>query len=266
MLFFELSLVLIFAFFLAVLASFFNVVIFRTAREESFVTGRSKCEHCKHQLSWLDNLPLLSFILLRGKCRYCHKSIAKQHFISELLAFTSGWLFYAFYLSSPGLQALTSSELIVYFLFFFVLAFVVWADLQYLLIPDFLVALLTVFAALLLFFTSSGWQMPLLAVVFALVFFTLLYFAAKKLLRKEALGLGDLKLMIPLALFLSWPMILVAIFLAFIGGGVFAMMVLITGRKRFGQALPFAPFLIGAACLSFFYGQVMLNWYLNLLF
>jgi leader peptidase (prepilin peptidase) / N-methyltransferase len=266
MLAFELSLVFLFAYFLAILASFFNVVIWRTAREESFVGGRSRCEHCQHQLSWADNLPLLSFFLLGGKCRYCQHSIAKKHFISELLAFSSGWLFYLAYLFVPTMQALSATELITYFLCLFVLAFIVWADLQYLLVPDFLVALLTVLALVLLFLGGSAWQLPLLATTVALGFFALLYLLSKKLLAKEALGLGDLKLMVPLALLLSWPLILVNIFLAFILGGLFAMIVLVTGQKKLGQALPFAPFLVFAALLSFIYGQTLIAWYLNFLF
>jgi len=266
MLFFELSLVVIFAYFLASLASFLGVVIWRTAREESFISGRSRCESCRHQLSWRDNLPLLSFIFLAGRCRSCQQPIAKRHFISELLAFSSAFVFYGLYLSLPSLQAFPPFSLIIYFLFFFVLTFVVWADLQYLLVPDFLVALLTTFAIVLLFIDGGSWLMPFSAAVFAVIFFLLLYFVAKKLLRQEALGLGDVKLMVPLALILSWPGVLVAIFLAFLSGGFFAMMVLALGRKKIGQALPFAPFLVLGAALSFFYGQALLDWYLKFLF
>ncbi len=265
MLFFELALVFICSYFLAILASFFNVVIFRTAREESFVGGRSKCEHCGKQISWRDNLPIYSFIMLAGRCRSCHSQISRRHFISELLAFVSGWFFYFGLLHAQALQGLPIGQLIVYFLCFFVLAFIVWADLQYFLVPDFLVILLTIFTVILLFLTESAWQTALLAVIFSCAVFAMIYLVARKFLAKEALGLGDLKLMVPLSLLLSWPLILVNIFLAFILGGIFAMIALVTGRKKFGQALPFAPFLVLAALISLFYGKFLIDWYLGFL-
>ena len=91
--FFELFLALCFGFFLSTLASFFNVVIFRTAREETFIKGRSKCEFCRQKISWYDNIPLLSFLMLGGHCRLCHKKINPAHFLTELLAFLLGLLF-----------------------------------------------------------------------------------------------------------------------------------------------------------------------------
>ena len=253
----ELFLVFCFAFFLASLASFFNVVIFRTAREESFVTGRSKCEFCHKKIAWYDNIPLVSFLILRGCCRHCHKSIAPMYFVTELLAFLLGLAF------ASGLmewQAMLS------FLIFFVLLFVLLADLQYLIVPDFFVVLLSILVILSQLISGGSWLPHLFAVIFAGLFFVGLYFLSKKVLKKEALGLGDIKLMLPLAFFLSWPKIVLNIFLAFIIGGIFAMLMLVLGKKKFGQALPFAPFLIISALISFFFGEAIWQWYFGLLF
>lgn len=266
MLFYEFGLVFLFACFLAALASFFNVVIYRTAREETFIKGRSKCESCGKQLYWKDNIPLLSFPFLKGKCRYCGKKINRQHFLIEFISFASAWIFYALYLWLPAWQALPIALLIIYFLSLFILSFIIWSDLQHFLVPDFFVLLLTIFALFLLFQSGNSWFLPLLAVTFSIVFFSLLYLIAKKILKKEALGLGDLKLMIPLALLLSWPLILVNIFLAFIGGGIFAMIMIAIGQKKIGQSLPFAPFLVIAAIISYIWGEKLLQWYLKFLF
>lgn len=264
--FFELFLSLCFGFFLSALASFFNVVIFRTAKEETFIQGRSKCESCHKKISWYDNIPLFSFLMLHGHCRYCHKKITLIYFLTELLAFLMGFIFILGTIYLPYLQNFALWQSILYFLIFFVLLFALLADLQYLIVPDFFVCLLSILVLMVQILTKQNWTMPIFAVIFSSLFFVLLYVLAKKILKKEALGLGDIKLMIPLAFFLSWPKIALSIFLAFIIGGIFAMLMLIIGKKKIGQALPFAPFLIISALISFFFGEAIWQWYFGLLF
>jgi leader peptidase (prepilin peptidase)/N-methyltransferase len=266
MLFYEVFLTFFFALFLSILASFFSVVIYRTATGKSFVKGRSKCDSCGKQIAWYDNLPLLSFIFLGGKCRHCHKKIPSFYFFTELIAFLLGLSFCWFYLHSGLIPDLPIWQLVGYFLFLLVLLFAVLADLKYLIVPDFFVGLLLVLAISLQILSKQSWLEPLLAVAFSTLFFSSLYLFAKKILGKEALGLGDIKLMVPIALLLSWPNIILGIFLAFIVGGVFAMLVLLTGRKKFGQVLPFAPFLVLGALLTFVWGESIWQWYLGLLF
>ena len=266
MLFYELSLAFLFSFFLSILASFFNVVIYRTARDESFSKGRSKCEKCHKQIAWYDNIPLLSFLLLGGKCRYCHKKISAVYFLSELVAFLLGIVSYLAYVYSPFLQGLAIWQLAVYFLIAFILLFALLADLQYLIVPDFFVALLLVLAILAQILSSESWFLPIIAVFFSTAFFYGLSFLASKILKKDALGMGDIKLMIPLSFILSWPKTILSIFLAFIIGGFFAMLALIAGKKKFGQVLPFAPFLILAAMISFIFGEAIWKWYFGFLF
>lgn len=258
--------ILLFSFFLSVLASFFNVVIYRTSRDESFSKGRSKCDHCRKQIAWYDNVPLLSFLWLGGRCRNCHKQIAPIYFFTELGAFLLGIVFCLAYLWIPALQMMPVWQLVIYPLILFVLFFVLLADLQYLLVPDFLVLVLTILVILAQIASGESWWRPMIAVVFSTGFFAGLAIVAQKIMKKEAIGMGDLKLMIPLAFLLSWPKIALSIFLAFIIGGVFAMLVLVMGRKKFGQVLPFAPFLIIAALLSLTYGEVIWRWYLSLMF
>lgn len=265
MLFLEIILVLLFAFFVTTLASFFNVVIVRTAREESFVKGRSKCDSCHKQIAWFDNLPIFSFLFLGGCCRHCHKKIPIIYFVTEIIAFTSVIVFYLLYAHLNWWQNVNVQQLIIGFLIFFVLFFVFLADLKYLLVPDFFVVLLGILVLSNQLLFANSWFGPLGAMLFSTLFFTALYFLAKKILGQEALGLGDIKLMMPLAFLLSWPKIVMAIFLAFIIGGIFAMLILLTGRKKFGQALPFAPFLIIAFGVSFFYTEIIWQWYLSYL-
>lgn len=262
----EFFLAFCFGFFLSTLTSFFNVVIFRTAREESFIKGRSKCEHCHQQINWHDNIPLFSFLILQGRCRFCHKKIKFIYFLTELTAFILGFVFVLALIELPWLSIFSPWLLVFYFLIFFVLLFTLLADLQYLIVPDFFVVLLSILVLVVQIFSKQNWLLSLWAVLFSSAFFVGLYFLAKKILKKEALGLGDIKLMIPIAFLLSWPKIVLSIFLAFIIGGFFAMLMLLIKRKKLGQALPFAPFLILSALISFFFGEALWHWYWGLLF
>lgn len=177
-----------------------------------------------------------------------------------------GLVFCLLYLNSSLIPDLPIWQVLGYFLFLIVLLVTVLADLKYLIVPDFFVGLLVVLAIFLQVSSGQSWSNPLLAVIFSTAFFLMLSVIAKKILGKEAMGLGDVKLMIPIALLLSWPKIVLSIFLAFIVGGIFAMLVLLTGKKKFGQALPFAPFLVVAALITFVWGEAIWQWYFGLLF
>lgn len=255
---YELFIVSLFGCFLASLASFFQVVIYRTQREESFASGRSRCEHCRRQIAWFDAIPLYSYVALHGRCRSCQKHIDPSHFSIEFLAFISAFSVYWW----PTIDLLTSLQ----FLFFFILFFVIVADIRYLLVPDFFVLLLSMVAFAIITLSVSNWLAPLVSVGVALGFFIALYYLAKRSLHKEALGFGDIKLMVPIALLLPWPLIVVQLFLAFISGGIFATLILILGLKKFGQSLPFAPFLILSFVVTYFFGAEIWQWYTGWLF
>ncbi len=256
----------LFAMFLAILASFFNLVIYRTAREESFLGGRSRCEHCQQQIRWYDNIPIWSFLALRGRCRHCQQKIAPLYFFSELLAFLFGLAVFFAYLYLPTLANLSASVISLGVLIFLLLFFIFLADWQYLIVPDFLVLLLLFLVIFWRFLQGEAWAPAVGSAVLAFVFLSGLAFLAQKILHKEAMGFGDLKLVFPLALWLSWPRTVVMLFLAFLLGGFFAMLMLLIKRKKIGQALPFAPFLIISTLLCFFYGEAIWHWYFGFLF
>jgi prepilin signal peptidase PulO-like enzyme (type II secretory pathway) len=263
-------------FFGAVLASFFNVVIYRTAAEcelikdkkgkilklVPFWRGRSLTDCCQHSIKACDNIPLVSFLLLKGRCRYCQTKIAKQHFFSELVAGAYTLFFaYLIYLQVTTGQILNPIVVAAQFLFFLLLIFVVIADFQYLIIPDFFIILLSILA---IFLVWPKYLSALIAVIVSSVFFTLLYFLASWLFKKEAMGLGDIKLMLPLSFVLGWPAVLLAIFLSFIVGGFFATLLLLFKQKKIGQSLPFGPFLVVGFILSYFWAEPIWAWYLAL--
>lgn len=260
----------------AVIGSFLNVLIYRTLDEEpvklreSWVTGRSRCDHCKKQISWYDNVPLVSFLILRGRCRHCHQPITTTHLVVELLVgallvwwFWGGSLF--FQLTQQPLQILQP----LFWLFVGILLVVIaLADLRYWIIPDWAVWLLSVITiAYRLVLVSIGVMRPvdlaatIIATVGGVLFFASLWLITKK----RGIGLGDVKLMLPLGLLVGWPNILVTIFLAFLMGSVVGVGLILGKKRTLHQAVPFGPFLVVASCVSLVSGDYIVQWYLTLL-
>lgn len=226
------------------IGSFLNCVVYRLNHNLSPLKGRSICPKCKHQLAWRDNIPLLSFILLRGKCRYCRSPISWQYPIVELIAGVLALLIFQF--SNFPIFQLIFNLLITYCL----LAIFV-SDLLYETIPDQVI----IFGLLLsLIF---GW-FNLLAGLGAAGFFLLLVLAT----RGRGMGLGDVKLVGLMGLILGWPKILIALFLAFLTGALVGVILILLGKKRFGQHISFGPFLAAATLISLFWGGLIWQWYL----
>lgn len=253
-----------------IIGSFLSVVILRSMRGESWVRGSSRCDECGKKIKWYDNIPLLSFLLLSGRCRYCQKPIHPVHFLVELL---TGALFVWWFLGFMLFFQLTQQPFVVLQPLFWLMVAVIlliifFIDLLYLLIPDWAVILLTLATATYrLTLVIAGIMQPedfgrtLLATVAATGFLALLWAITKG----KGLGFGDVKLMIPLGLLLGWPNTMVAIFLAFIIGAVVGLGLVIFRRQSLKQVVPFGPFLIVGTFLSLLWGNQLFDWYLNLI-
>jgi len=226
------------------------------------VRGRSYCDYCQKQLAWFDNIPLLSFILLRGRCRYCRQPISWQYPAVEL---TTGLVtVLVFLLSGYGLRVTGYELLISYCL---IAIFV--SDLRYQIIPD-QVIYPAVGATLFyrLFCCSvhlAGVPSPTCEVSFwnylltglgSMGFFLFLYLIT----RRKGMGLGDVKLAFLMGLLLGWPKILVALYFAFLTGALVGVILILLGKKKFGQQIPFGPFLVGGTFISWFWGEKILSY------
>lgn len=260
----------------AVVGSFLNVVIYRsldeepTKKKESWVTGRSRCDQCGKQIAWYDNIPLLSFLILQGKCRHCQTRISLAHPVIELL---TGLLFVWWYWGGAVFFQLTKTPFQVLQPLFWlcvglVLLGIFLADILYYIIPDTLVMILTVLTVLYRLMLVGYGEMQLHdllwavgATVVAAGFFALLWFGTKG----KGMGLGDAKLMIPLGLLLGWPAIAVGVFLAFISGAVVGVSLIAVGKRTFGQIIPFGPFLIAGSFVALLWGDKLISWYIGLL-
>ena len=253
-----------------IIGSFLNVVIYRTIQGESWVVGRSKCEFCGQKIHWYDNIPLLSFVILRGRCRACAGQISLIHPVIEVLTgllfvwwYWGGFLF--FRLTTQPFQTL---QPLFWLMVGLILLAIVVADSLHYIIPDlFVLTLFAMTAAYRLVLVLHGvmqfkdLQLAILGMGLWGLFFWALWFFTKG----KGLGLGDVKLVIPLALILGWPKIVVGMFLAFVIGAVCAIALVVSRQKAFGQIVPFGPFLVLGAGIALIWGDNILRWYLHLL-
>jgi len=263
--------------------SFLNCVIYRLEQKKSFLRGRSYCPHCKHTLSVRDLIPVFSYLLLKGRCRYCRRSISLRYplveMASALLFFLTFWhLGFKFNLAF-GFWILIFCFLIIIFVF----------DLKHFIIPDKvlfpaigIVFLYHIFEILSL----NHWKLigkqpfgesalrpdklgignwgqllnPLIAALVGALFFLAIFLVS----RGRWLGFGDVKLAFFMGLFLGFPDILVALFLAFLSGAIIGVGLIFSGRKKLKSEIPFGPFLVIGTFIGLFWGKTLIDWYFNL--
>jgi prepilin signal peptidase PulO-like enzyme (type II secretory pathway) len=266
------STVILTAFFLfalgAAVGSFLNVVLYRSIIGQDWVRGRSRCETCKKQIKWYDNIPLLSYLVLGGKCRFCKESISLSHPVVEFL---TGILFVWWYLWGSFFFQLTQAPFqalqpLFWLAVGILLVMVFVADMLYLIIPDVTVILLiglTVAYRVALIF--AGIMQPIdlfysmIAMLLVFIFFAGLWFFTGG----RGMGLGDVKLVVPLSLLLGWPDIAVGLFVAFILGAVFGILLIALGKRKMGQVIPFGPFLVIGTVIALLFSDQILGWYLG---
>ena len=248
--------------------SFLNVVILRLPKGEK-INGRSRCPTCGHTLSALDLIPVLSYLWLLGRCRYCGAKISPRYAIIELIA---GVLFLlCFNYVNPG-NLISFIALLNFWLIVSTLVVVFVIDFEHFLILDQVmlfgsigVLLINLVLDLLspeVFFSlnSHFFSGLLAAFVLAGAFYLLWYFSAGR-----ALGFGDVKLAVFLGLALGWPAVFAALMLAIFLGGVASVVLLSAFSKTLKSQVPFGTFLSLGSLAALFYGQRLVNWYLAIL-
>jgi len=235
-----------------IVGSFLNCVIYRLETGKSFLGGRSFCPDCQHVLSWNDLVPVFSFLMLGGRCRYCNKKISWQYPLVEL---TTALLFILIFNLSQNLLNTSYWLLITSFL---IIIFVY--DLKHYIIPDKVVFPAIVLALIYnLLDTNYLLLNTILAALSASAFFLSIYLISKG----KWLGFGDVKLSFLIGLYLGFPNILVALFLAFLIGAIIGLILIAKGRKTLKSIVPFGPFLVIGTFLAMFLGEQIINWYLG---
>lgn len=254
----------------AAVGSFINVIIFRSVTGEQWVAGRSHCDFCQQELAWFDNIPLLSFFVLKGKSRCCGRELSISHPVIEVLTGSLfvwwywGWSFF-FHLTQTPFRVL---QLTFWLAVGIILLMIVVIDFAYMVIPDELVGLLVLLALAYRVVLTAGGIMEGMDFIYLLVSAVAASAALGALwlgTKGKGIGLGDVKLAAPLALLVGWPNILVALFMSFMVGAVVGVGLLATGQAKLGQPIPFGPFLVIGTLIALVFGTDLITWYVSLL-
>ena len=221
--------------------SFANVCIYRIPVNKSVVSGRSFCPNCNKLITWKDNIPVISFLLLNGKCRNCKKKISPQYIIAELI--TIIYFLFVYYLFGITITTL---------LFFILgLSFVIifFIDLKHYIIPNVLTFSLMIIGFLKSFDPNLNPIFPnfinsLIGGIFGyLIIWSIIYFY-KQIRKKEGMGLGDAKLLSAIGFWFGWISIPFVIFLSSIIALLFVIPSLMKKSKKLSSQIPFGPYII----------------------
>jgi len=261
------------------IGSFLGVVVDRLASKESILKGRSHCDHCRHTLGALDLVPVLSFFILKQKCRYCHKKLSWFYPVIEI---TTGITFLiasvAIFQNQYFLFEQLNYKILLFYYFALIgsLIVILFADFKYGIIPfkvvlfAFLVTLmweitLPYLGFSLLAVQLLGLQTNILSIVLSALgaggFFFLIFFVTKG----RGMGFGDVVYAFLMGLILGFPLIIAGLYIAFVTGAVVALLLVFLKKKKFrGGTIPFGPFLVVGTIVSLLYGNQIITYALQL--
>ena len=239
--------ILMFFIFGLIFGSFYNVCIYLIPAEKSVVMGRSHCGNCDHVLGPLDMVPVLSYLLLRGKCRHCGVSFSPRYALVELL---TGLLFaLTFYLT--GLDIVLIPRLVMVSL----LIIITFIDIDHMIIPFRLTVTGGILAVIWQIYSGSqSWTSIALGFVLGFGLLAIFVFFG-------GMGGGDAFLGGMFGLYFGLSQTFALLMVSFIIGGIFSIFVLLTGRRKRHEKLPFGPFLALAGFIVLFWGPQLLQWY-----
>ena len=237
--------------------SFLNVVVYRLPEGMSLAKPSSHCPKCNSPIKWYDNIPLLSYIILGGKCRNCKEKISFRYPVVELI---TGVLYVisalVFFKTSPIYAVAVA-------LFCSVLICVFIIDLEHTYIPDRFHIIIGVLGIVAVFFDGAyAWHSHVLGGAIGGLFFLAVYYGSILFLKKEGLGFGDVKLAFALGLFLGWQKFILTVLIASLSACAFIIPLKNDGKKEF----PFAPFLSVGALIATLLGNIILDFYVSAFF
>jgi leader peptidase (prepilin peptidase)/N-methyltransferase len=236
----------------AVVGSFLNVCIFRLPENNSIVKPSSRCVHCHNPVRFYDNIPLLSFFILRGKCRDCGGKISWRYPLVELItAIFSLLLFAKFYLTI---------NFLVFFAFTAVLIVITFIDLDHQIIPDVITLPgIPVFFLLAVFVVKLPWLEAAIGLLVGGGVLLAIAFVYELLTKREGMGGGDIKLLALIGGFLGWKSLIFIILFSSLLGAVVGITAMVIKGKDMKYAIPFGPFLSAAAVAYLFWGDIFMR-------
>jgi leader peptidase (prepilin peptidase)/N-methyltransferase len=242
----------------ACVGSFLNVCIYRLPEGRSVVRPGSACPHCRRFLRWWENIPLLSYVFLRARCRSCGARISPQYPLVELLSgFLALALWYRF-----GLGA----SFFIYAYFSASLLIISLIDLEHKIIPDCISLPGIVLGFLSSFFLPNlSWYDSLIGILVGGGALYVLAWGYYLIARREGMGGGDIKLLAMIGAFMGWQALPLVVFLSAAVGSILGLAVMVVRREGRHMAIPYGPFLGGAALFTLFFGQHFISWYFGIL-
>lgn len=245
-----------------IIGSFLNCLLYRLEKSEDFIAGSSYCPKCKHPLSWKDLIPVVSWIFLKGKCRYCKQKISIEY---PLIEFVTGILFVLaslfvfvnytdFELFHLSFYLVIIASLLVIFIF----------DLRHYLVSEAVLLYTGIFVVIwriIAFFleihTLNNLLFYLLAATLSALFFWILYI----LTNKKGMGFGDIEIVFLLGLIVGFPNIFFVIFIGSLLGSIIGLLSILFFKKSMKTALPFGPFLVIGTFVMLFYSDFVFALY-----
>jgi leader peptidase (prepilin peptidase)/N-methyltransferase len=247
-----------------VVGSFLNVCIYRIPRRLSIIMPSSRCPSCNTPIKPWDNIPIVSYLFLGGKCRFCKARISFRYPFVELLnavlyvlilwRFDFGW------------------HTLVYFIFSSSLIVITFIDLDFQIIPD----RITLSGIPIGFLAGSfflpdpfarssllGMKESLIGTITGFALFYLVSLIGSAIFKKEALGGGDVKMMAMVGALMGWKTVILTTFLGSLTGSIFGILLMVSKGKDRMAKLPFGPFLALGTIITLFYGQEILSWYIG---
>lgn len=242
----------IFAFVLgAAIGSFLNVCIFRIPAETSIVKPASQCPKCHHPIRYRDNIPVISYLLLGGKCRDCGEKISWRYPLVELVTAILALLLF--------LKFDFSVSFLVYFVFTAVLIIITFIDLDHQIIPDVLTLPgIPIFCLSAIFILKLPWMEALIGLLIGGGVLFTIAFVYELITKREGMGGGDIKLLAMIGGFLGWKSLVFVLLFSSLTGAVIGITAMIINKQDTKYAVPFGPFLSAAAVAYLFWGDAFL--------
>lgn len=237
----------------AVVGSFLNVCIYRLPAGKSIVRPASHCPTCAHPIKFYDNIPIIGYLILGGKCRHCNERISLLYPAVELLTAVISLLLFRMYGLSLGY--------LFSFLFVCALIVITFVDLEHQIIPDVITLPgVPLFALAAIFFMDVTFRDSLIGILAGGGFLFLVALGYQLMTKREGMGGGDIKLLAMLGGFLGWQSLWFIVMAASLIGAVAGISVMIARGKDTRYAIPFGPFLSAAATLYIFWGDAVTRW------
>ncbi len=239
----------------AIVGSFLNVCIYRLPRKLSVVSPPSACPSCGRRLAWFENVPIIGYLALGGRCRTCHAAIGPRYAIVEAL--TAAMFGFGAWYYGPTLllvsRLVLGSALIVLFAI----------DLEHQLLPNAITLPFIIIGLGFSIFVEPGWQSALVGILVGGGSLLAMFYAWLWLRKQEALGMGDPKMLAMIGAFVGWKLTILTLVLASFSGSLVGLALIATRRARMQSLIPFGCFLAVGAAIAATVGPAILDWYLG---